>query len=125
MNEEHKKLEALGFLAQILGLDKVLRTVQETDDTPKEEGDIVQLMDKYHTYYFKDFDTGKQLGIDESAHEDYIDLKENTAIVVETGKTYEYNCGHCDDIHLHDMIIYYPHNKKKYYVRQNVFKVVD
>lgn len=95
----------------------------------KEIGDRVKLTDPHVLAYLIDAVTEKQLK--EAFVSDFKnlikhheDLLNNEAIVSKIDINFEYLCGNCDDLHEADIEIYYPHNKKKYYCKNNELKKV-
>lgn len=96
------------------------------DDSEKNIGDKVKLLDPFSINYFADCKSGEQLSKSlQSGHEKYKELFEKEAIVAEVGIERTYNCGHCTLEHEHDMVVFYPHNKTKYFVHHKMFKVVE
>lgn len=54
-------------------------------------------------------------------HEDLID---NTAIIIEEDLDIIFKCQHCEMDHHHDCVIFFPHNKQKFYTSKNNLKLV-
>ena len=92
----------------------------------KSIGDTVKLVHQGEINYLHDIETKAQMtsGYDITGMEDNMDLFDKTAIVAEIEQNYEYNCGHCEHMHHHDLVIYYPHNKKKYYTSTSACEIV-
>ena len=46
------------------------------------------------------------------------------AIVVETDTDFTFNCGHCDEEHKSDIVIYFPSIEKKYHIASKLVKLL-
>lgn len=104
-----------------MALDKIL------DEAEKKVGDKVEIIDIGFLAYLIDYETEKQLMGASMCSADvrkHYDLLENEAIVVETGLEFVYNCGHCDEDHYHNCVIFFPHNNAKYITSQNMLELV-
>lgn len=95
------------------------------DNTPKKIGDRVKVIDEHHLNYFIDVTTDEQLSTDyDSLSEAVKDIfSESEMIVVETGIDKKYNCGHCDNEHTHDTIVFLPGINKRYYCTEKYLVV--
>lgn len=124
-----KFLEALAS-GNIEELKKIREEVRieidiEIDETPKEIGDEVELINTHTLNYFIDVETDKQLSnnvqtINDAIIELYCSKK---MIVIKTNIEKVYNCGHCDNPHYHDMIVYVPAVNREYYAKSEDFRV--
>lgn len=92
----------------------------------KTVGDKLKLIDKNHLNYFIDFDSNKQLAEKMTAVSDaIIDLfTSQEMIVTEVELQKVYNCGHCSEEHIHDIVIFIPGMNKRYYVSSDSFEIV-
>ena len=92
------------------------------DEDIKEIGDKVVVIERTSSAYMHDFNTKEQLSKNyQHTEECFTELE---AIVVETNLDFEFNCGHCDDIHSSDLVIYYPSLEKRYHVDSRIVKLV-
>ena len=108
----------LDFLKKISGGD--FDIADKDDLTEKIVGDSVIVIGEHSAYYMHDYETKKQLSKDlEMPIENFID---QPAVVIKTGVEFMFNCGHCDRDHGSDLVIYYPHKEKKYYIASSLVK---
>ena len=114
--------------ASSLDMHKLFKEfISKLDQTEKKTGDYVHLIHECVLMYLHDFDTKKQLikNYDTDLIDKHQDLVNNLAIVADTNVKFTYNCGHCDEEHKSDLVIYYPHNKKKYYCKSIELKIIE
>ena len=101
--------------------------LSKLDYSEKKEGDYVHIIGIATILYMHDYNTKQQLvkNHDLDTLLDLKELKNNLAIVAKCNVNFTYNCGHCDALHNSDTVIYYPHNKKKYYVNSRELKIIE
>lgn len=87
------------------------------DFAPKEVGDKVMLCDTSYLNYFIDAETDIQLSKDREAVSDEVKelFTSQPLIVVANNLNKVYNCGHCDHEHIHDLIVYVPATKQRFF----------
>lgn len=106
-------------------LRKEMNQEIEIDETLKEIGDEVQLLNPHTLNYFIDVETDKQLSdgfehLNKAIQELYCS---KNMIVINNNIHKTYNCGHCDNEHIHDMIVYVPSVNRAYYCKAEDFKL--
>lgn len=123
MSSENGKTNGDAFVAFALAF---LGKVKKTSTSVKSVGDKLELIDTNHLNYFIDFDTNKQLAENMTAISDaLVDLfKSQQMIVTEIELEKVYNCGHCSQEHIHDIVIFIPGMNKRYYVSSNAFEII-
>lgn len=97
------------------------------DTTKKESGDVVHLVNNFIPVYMHEYESEKQV-VNTQKIEDLKKVQhlvKNLAIVVATDLDFQYNCGHCDKLHSSDTLIYYPHNKTKYYCKNRDLRIIE
>jgi hypothetical protein len=92
------------------------------DKGPKELGDTVKLINIGGEAYMHDFETKEQLSKNFELPEDHFEDK--VAIVIETDTEFDFNCGHCDETHRSDLVIFFPDLKKSYHISSKFVKVI-
>lgn len=123
-----KKLALLFKLADSMGLEDPsgLSTEVLPDEDEKKVGDKVKLTHFIMINYMHEVSNETCVkDTEELDYEKYSDLIDSEAIVAETNSKFKYNCGHCDHLHKSDLIIYYPHNEKKYYISSRSVKLIN
>lgn len=123
MAAEDGKTNGDAFVALALAF---LGRVKNTSTSVKAVGDKLELIDTNHLNYFIDFDTDKQLTEKMTTISDaLIDLfKGQQMIVTEIELEKGYNCGHCSQEHIHDIVIFIPGMNKRYYVSSDAFEII-
>lgn len=118
----------LAFAAMMSSLEEELSSIskRKRDTTPKVVGDKLQLIDPFSINYFIDVETDSQLSTDfNTISRPILDIfRASEIIVAEIDIEKKYNCGHCENEHIHDMIVYIPSMKKRFYASSDYFKVI-
>lgn len=114
----------MNFIQMLLALAEFQPT--ERDHTTKEVGDKVEMCSENFLNYFIDVETNQQLTIERNHITD--DIKDlfmsKPMTVVANNVKKEFNCGHCDHIHTHDLIVYVPETNRRYFTSTTDVKLV-
>jgi hypothetical protein len=92
------------------------------DNADKELGDSVEVISKISVAYMHDFDTKIQLAKEHNIPENMFEGMK--AVVIDTETDFIFNCGHCDEEHKSDLVIYFPKLQKKYHISSNLVKLI-
>jgi len=87
------------------------------DETEKELGDSVTIVDEESMEYMHDFDTKKKVSLKG-------DLFGENAIVIDIDNRFTFKCDHCPDEHKSDLILFYPKTGKKYHAYSKYVKPI-
>lgn len=89
------------------------------DDAEKEIGDTVKINHPSLVFFMLDYVTGKQVAsMDTGLTKEDKELVKHKAVVT-AFEDFFYDCGHCSSPHKASMVIYFPHNKKRYRTNEN------
>jgi hypothetical protein len=92
------------------------------DEASKDIGDSVVVTDKMAEFYMHDFETEE--AITKNLSDNLIDFSSTPAIVIAINQEFHFNCGHCDETHKSNIVIYFPNIEKKYYIASNLVKLL-
>jgi len=111
------------FLNSLKGISKKIDDTEvKYDKDVKEIGDSVKLIGQWASSYMHDFVTKEQLSKNyDTPIENFIG---ETAIVVEKDLDFKFNCGHCEETHLSDIVIYFPSKQKRYHTLSKLVKII-
>jgi len=103
-------------------MEKAEKVENNMDRDDKVLGDNVQIIDRFAGAYMHDFDTKVQLSKDfDVPNKSFAGIN---AVVIDTNAEFEFNCGHCDETHRSDLVIYFPSTEKKYHIASKLVKLV-
>lgn len=98
-----------------------LQSIDKRDYTLKQVGDRVITCDISNMRYLHEVKT-EECVISKDATEytnDNIELNAQIFIVIAIDVEHEFKCNYCPNTHIHNIILYCPHTKKKYYSSQH------
>lgn len=88
----------------------------------KTVGDSVIVTDKMSAFYMHEYESKVQLCKNfESPLKDFMGTP---GIVIETGLEFVFDCGHCEQEHESDLVVYFPSVDKKYYIASKLVKIL-
>jgi len=123
MDDNLDKLILAAFLEVMNKLD-----TPETDTDDKVQGDTVKFISPHFAIYTHNVKNEHRL-FSNNINEESISKMEEFAnqdfIVVSEDVHFEFLCGHCDNIHVADIIIASAVNKKEYYTMKNCLKLTN
>ena len=103
-------------------VSKMHKASRDYDTAIKNLGDTVKVTNVGGEAYMHDFVTKKQLSKDFELPKDI--FTDKLAIVIEIDTEFKFNCGHCDDIHNSDLVIFFPDLKKSYHIHSKFVKII-
>jgi hypothetical protein len=92
------------------------------DDSVKQVGDSVVIMDVMAVNYMHDYETKEQLSKNFSVPKE--NFKDVPAIVIEVNTEFIFNCGHCDTDHKSDLVIFVPSLDRKFHAMSRSLRIL-
>lgn len=116
-----------GLIGLLLAMAVEEFAQERLDTTPKEVGNKVLPVDKFSLAYFIEVDNDEQIVIGREVLNEELESKflSQPMVVISTNIEKIYKCGHCDNDHKHDTIVYVPGLQKQYFTSSRDLKIVE